>query len=90
MFMEVDLPVFQVRALRNYRRTLYPFNLNGAESSSKSSCKSLVEICSDGIVSHPSSTEGAIGEVPRELCCSLMKAALQNNRDEATQVRAKM
>ena len=80
-----------MRGLRNYKRTLYPFELDGTESSPKESCKSLVEICSEEIVSDPSSTERAVarGAVPTGLCRSLMKAALQNDRDEATQVRAK-
>ena len=65
--------------------------MDGTESSPKDSCKSLVEICSEEFVSDASSTERAVsmGEVPSELYCSLVKAALQNNRDEATQVRVK-
>ena len=84
---------FQFRGAANYKPTLYPLNLDVEDGSSPKTswCKSLVEICCGEIVSDPSSMERALamGEVPSGLCWSLLKAALQNNQDVATQVRAK-
>ncbi len=84
---------FQGLGAANYKPTLYPLNLDGEDGSSpkKSRCNSLAEICCERIVSDPSSIERALamGEVPSELCWSLIKAALQKKQDVATQVRAK-
>ena len=66
----------------------YPLNLKecALHSFPQNQVKPLVELAADFIVKDSTSTVNAINVLPQELCITLMKQALEGNRDRAVAV----
>ena len=66
----------------------YPLNLTECaySSSEKKGVKPLIELAASFIVQDSTSTLNAIGVVPQDLFITLLKQALENNRDRSVAV----
>ena len=66
----------------------YPLNLKecAQRSSPRKQVKPLLELAADFIVKDSTTTVNAVNVLPQELCITLMKQALEGNRDRAVAV----
>ena len=66
----------------------YPLDLKGCSlaSSPKKQVKPLVELAANFIVKDSTSTVNPLSVLPQELCITLMKQALEGNKDRAVAV----
>ena len=72
----------------HFSGAVYPLNLTECSNSSleKKQVRPLAELAACFIVQDSSSTLNAISTVPQDLCITLLKQALESNRDRAVAV----